>query len=110
MLECCLRIGFFFKLSFHIKTAVLVTYQSEQFTPSLKAYQAEFKYFTVVGFDKTSTVRLGSLDPFYIVSYYIKWAKTSWSYRMYGTIITFLCPKKIFFQEKDIVFIVLGKK
>ena len=81
MLECCLRIGFFFKLSFHIKTAVLVTYQSEQFTPSLKAYQAEFKYFTVVGFDKTSTVRLGSLDPFYIVSYYIKWAKTSWSYR-----------------------------
>ena len=29
---------------------------------------------------KTTTVCPGSSDPFYIVSYYVKWATTSWTY------------------------------
>ena len=37
------------------------------------------------------TVRPGSSDPFYIVSYYIKWVTTFWTYSTYGGSITW-CP------------------
>ena len=31
------------------------------------------------------TVCLGSSDPFYIVTFYIKWVTTSWTYSIYST-------------------------
>ena len=51
------------------------------------------------------TVCPGSSDPFFIVSYYIKWVTTSWTYSIYIRLYIFLAKIRIFFILRFIVII-----
>ena len=49
-----------------------------------KIYARLFNGYLIIWLSFLSTVCPGSIDPFYIVTYFIKWVTNSWTYGMYN--------------------------
>ena len=62
-------------------------------------------FFVAFVFHIFFTVCLGSSDPFYVVSYYVKWVTTSWTHSMFKNFS--LRVNVIFSYEHSYSFIVL---